>query len=232
MQTNEYAPGRLVDVFGEATRPAVLLWHGTQTDARSTMTPFASLIADRGFFVIVPDWDSHADDNGRDDLLRSLRYAGAAVGPERAFAVIGWSLGGTAAAGVALDAGRYASPVSHVICLAGAFGAVNPLTGESLPSNDLSAGDRVPLTLLHGVADDVVPLSASEQFASTHEAWPVRVITFDADHGSIAGAVYDADADRYYAAADLDALAVAGGVADLISEILRSDTDESAHRSG
>lgn len=232
MQTNEYAPGRFVDVFGEAKRPAVLLWHGMQTDARSALAPFATLIADHGYFVIVPDWDSHAEDNGRDDLFRSLRYATAVIGSDRDFTLIGWSLGGTAAAGVAMDPQHYASPVSQVLCLAGAFGAVNPLSGENLSAADPPAGNRVRLTLLHGVADNVVPLSASEHFASTHEAWPIRVITFDADHGSIVGAIYNADADRYYAAEDLDVLSVADGVADLISEILRSGTGESAHRIG
>lgn len=220
MQTTEYAPGRLVDMFGEATSPAVLLWHGTQTDARTTLTPFATMISDRGFFVIVPDWDSHADDNGRHDLLQSLRHATDSVGPRDEFALIGWSLGGTAAAGVALHTTHFDAPVSHVLCLAGAFGARSPLTGDHLPADDLPVADRVPLTLLHGVADDVVPISASESFAAEHGSWPVRLIFLDADHGSIAGATYDPVADRYCAAEDLDTLAVAAGVADQVGDIL------------
>lgn len=221
MQTSEYAPGRLVDVFGDATNPTVLLWHGTQADARTTLTPFATMIADHGFCVIVPDWDSHADDNGRDDLVRSLRYATDFIGARNEFALIGWSLGGTAAAGVALDPTHFDTPVSHVLCLAGAFGALSPATGEHLRTDDLPIGDRVPLTLLHGVADDVVPLSVGAEFAAALGDWPAQLITFEADHGSIAGATYDPVADRYCAADDLDTLAVAGEVVDRISEILR-----------
>ncbi|ORM36703.1 alpha/beta fold hydrolase [Williamsia sp. 1135] len=217
METNEYASGRLVDVFGDATDPVVLLWHGTQTDARAVLRPFATLLADHGFYVIVPDWDSHAADRGRDDLLGSLRYAAAAG----TFALIGWSLGGTAAAGVALHADHYGSPVSRVITLAGAFGATNPLTGESLPTGDLPTGARIPITLLHGMSDDVVPLTASEDFAAALDDWPRELITFDADHGSIAGAIYDADADRYCPADDSATLDVAGEIVDRISAILR-----------
>lgn len=220
MQTNEYAPGRLVDVFGEASDPAVLLWHGTQTDARATLRPFATLIADHGFFVIVPDWDSHADDNGRDNLLRSLQYATAAIPSGKDFALIGWSLGGTAAASVALDSRHFDSPVTHAICLAGAFGAISPLTGSPIPTDDPPTGNSIPLTLLHGGADDVVPPSASEDFASALDNWPVQLITFEGDHGSIAGATYDPVADKYCAAEDLDTLAVAGGVVELVSEFL------------
>lgn len=217
VKTNEYAPGRLVNVYGDATGPAVLVWHGTQTDARATMRPFATLLADHGFHVIVPDWDSHATDRGRGDLLGSLRHAAASG----AFALIGWSLGGTAAAGVALDADHYASPVSRVITLAGAFGATNPLTGENLPTGDLPTGARIPITLLHGTADDVVPPTASEDFAAALDDWPLELITFDADHGSVAGATYDAEADRYCAADDSATLEVAGEIVDRISAILR-----------
>lgn len=212
VETNEYAPGRSVDTFGNKSDPAVLLWHGTQTDARKTLRPFATLLAEQRFYVIVPDWDSHAGDRGRDDLLNSLRYAATAG----EFALIGWSLGGTAAAGVALRSDHYDSPVSSVICLAGAFNADNPLTGDKLPIDDLHAGAAVPITLLHGDSDDVVPLAVSEDFAAALGQWPHELVIFEADHGSIAGATYDADADRYCAAEDSVTLDVAGGVVDRI----------------
>jgi fermentation-respiration switch protein FrsA (DUF1100 family) len=111
--------------------------------------------------------------------------------------------------------------VSRVITLAGAFGATNPLTGESLPTGDLPTGARIPITLLHGTSDDVVPLTASEDFAAALDDWPLELITFDADHGSIAGAIYDAEADRYCAADDSATLGVAGEIVDRISAILR-----------
>lgn len=217
VEINEYAPGRLLDVFGDATDPVVLVWHGTQSNARATLRPFAALLAEHGFRVMVPDWDSHASDRGRDDLLGSLRHV-AAAGP---FALIGWSLGGTAAAAVALHPDHYDAHLSHVICLAGAFGVTNPLTGEVLHMDGVPSESRVPITLVHGVADDVVPLTASEDFAAALDDWPIELITCDADHGSIAGATYDVGADRYCAADDSATLATTAGIVDRITAILR-----------
>ncbi|HKI40512.1 MAG TPA: esterase, partial [Mycobacterium sp.] len=45
METVEYAPGRLVDVFGDPLQPTVLIWHGMQTDARAAVRPLAGLLA-------------------------------------------------------------------------------------------------------------------------------------------------------------------------------------------
>ena len=75
METVEYAAGRLADVFGEPTQPTVLLWHGQQPDARSSVRPLAELIAGHGLGVIAPDWDSYAHDGGRADLLDSVHFA-------------------------------------------------------------------------------------------------------------------------------------------------------------
>ena len=69
METVEYAAGRLADIFGGPTQPTVLLWHGQQPDARSSVRPLAELIAAHGLGVIAPDWDSYAHDGGRADLL-------------------------------------------------------------------------------------------------------------------------------------------------------------------
>ena len=51
-----------------------LMWHGAQTDARSAMRPLAELVAGHGLTVAVPDWDSHAADGGRSDLLGSVEF--------------------------------------------------------------------------------------------------------------------------------------------------------------
>ena len=75
MKTAEYAPGRLVDVFGESTQPTVLLWHGMQTDARAAVRPLAGMLARHGAAVVAPDWNSHSDDGGRADLLGSLKLS-------------------------------------------------------------------------------------------------------------------------------------------------------------
>ncbi|OBI56986.1 S9 family peptidase [Mycobacterium sp. E787] len=221
MRTVEYAPGRLADVFGDSTQPTVLLWHGMQTDARAAVRPLAGLIADRGARVVAPDWNSHADDGGRADLLRSLEFARARA--SGAMVLVGWSLGGCAAAGLTLDAARFDLALAHTVCLAGAFMVPDPISGR--PPGEMLTADRIgsPFTLLHGLADDAVPVTASRAFAAQLQevGWPVDLVELGADHGSIAGADYDPVADRYEPGTSREALEVAGEVAARIAATLR-----------
>lgn len=215
--TVEYAPGRWADVYGEPEQPTVLLWHGMQTDARGAVRPLAELLAGHGVQVIAPDWNSHAEDGGRADLLGSLTLA--RQGADDGIVLVGWSLGGAAAAGVTLDAARHDVVVAHTVCLAGAFTAADPISGRHLEEL-LSADIGAPFTLLHGSADDVVPVAASREFAASLSAigWPVEVVELAADHGSIAGAQYDPIADRYEPAND--ALGPAREVASRIAAVV------------
>ena len=220
METVEYAPGRLTDVFGDPTQPTVLLWHGMQSDARVTVRALARLIADRGLAVVAPDWDSQADDNGRDDLLRSARFAQQRRSRADGLVVVGWSMGGLAAAGLTIDADRLGVRVRHTVCLAGAFTAADPISGDVL-ARRLAGENRSPFTLVHGFADDVVPVAASRDFAGElrRHGWPVEMVEINADHASIAGAAYDQVAGRYLAANDSETLAVALDVASRISAV-------------
>jgi dipeptidyl aminopeptidase/acylaminoacyl peptidase len=209
----------LADVFGDSAQPAVLLWHGMQTDARAAVRPLAGMLAERGAAVVAPDWNSHADDGGRADLVRSLEFTREHA--HGALVLVGWSLGGCAAAGVTL--GGFDVALAHTVCLAGAFMAPDPISGRT-PTEMLAAdGPRSPFTLLHGLADDAVPVTASRAFAADlHRAgWPVELVELEADHGSIAGADYDPVADRYVAATGGPALEVAGEVAARIAATLR-----------
>ena len=216
----EYAPGRLADVFGDSARPTILLWHGMQTDARAAVGPLAGMLAEYGAAVVAPDWNSHADDGGRADLLRSLEFTRNLNGG--ALVLVGWSLGGCAAAGLTLDAARFDVALAHTVCLAGAFMAPDPISGR-MPTDMLSAESaRSPFTLLHGLADDAVPVTASRAFAAglRQAGWPVELVELAADHGSIAGADYDPVADRYVPATGGPALEVAGQVAARIAATL------------
>lgn len=210
----EYAPGRLVDIYGDATHPTILVWHGMQANARTVLRPLAGLLAEDGAAVVVPDWDSHADDGGRAALLQSVEFVRQRA-DDSGFALVGWSMGGLAAAGLTLAG---VAPVIHTVCLAGAFIAPDPITG-GIPGDGLAPGHTgPPFTLLHGRADDVVPVAASRDFAARLEAagWPVELVELAADHGSIAGADYDAAADRYLPgtseAAQRGAVEVAGRI--------------------
>ena len=210
MQSTEYAPGRAVDVYGEPTDPIVLLWHGMQTDSRAAVQPLAERLARRGLGVVAPDWNSHADDSGRGDLVQSAAFA-REYADGSGLVVVGWSLGGAAAAGLSLDPSQH---VARTVCLGGAFTAADPISGRAL-DRDLPAHHGGAFLLLHGAADDVVPPSASHDFAAhlARAGWPVKVVELDTDHGAIAGARYDPAADRYLPAEDSSALAVAEDVA-------------------
>jgi predicted esterase len=215
----EYAPGRLADVFGHPTQPAILLWHGMQANARAVVRPLAGFFARSGATVVAPDWDSHADDGGRADLLQSVEFTRKRI-DGNGFALVGWSMGGAAAAGLTL--GRRDVPLTHTICLAGAFTAPDPISGRVVADDVVLDQDGPPFTLLHGLADDVVPVTASREFAAHLErvGWPVDLEELAADHGSIAGAEYDPTVDRYHAAQGGRALEVAGEVAARIAAVL------------
>lgn len=223
MDTVEYAPGRSADLFGEPSRTTVLLWHGTQTDSRAAVGVLAEAIAELGVGVIAPDWDSHAADGGRADLLNSVRFAlTRSAGAD--LLLVGWSLGGVAAAGLTLRAREFNVPVAHTVCLGGAFMVDDPISGGPVQQDVPDTAVRTPFSLLVGDADDVVPASAAVQFAAGLQAldWPVEIVEVAADHGSIAGARYDAAADRYEPDDDPATAAVARAVATHIAAVAQS----------
>ncbi|OBF98697.1 esterase [Mycobacterium sp. 852002-51152_SCH6134967] len=210
MHTVEYSPGRSADVYGDPAQPTVLMWHGAQTDSRTAMRPLAERVHAHELAAVLADWDSHADDRGRSDLLASAAFSREHAG-DRPLVVVGWSMGGLAAAGLTVHAREF--DVAHTVCLAGAFMVADPISGSPLPGE--LEGDPVPFTLLHGARDDVVPVEASQRFGETLErnGWPVSCVVLEADHGSIAGATYDPVADRYSEASDPASLSVATDVA-------------------
>ncbi|CQD17078.1 phospholipase/carboxylesterase [Mycobacterium europaeum] len=219
MRTVEYARGRFADVYGDPTQPTVLMWHGMQTDARGAFRPLAGMLAGRGAAVVAPDWNSHADDGGRADLLRSLDFAQQRAGEGNAIVLVGWSMGGVAAAAVTLGGD---ARLAHTVCLAGAFMVPDPIFGRRVTEGLAARRIGTPFTLLHGPADDVVPVAASRDFAAglRRVGWPVELVELPADHGSIAGADYDRAADRYEPGTSEEAVRVAGEVAARIAATL------------
>jgi dienelactone hydrolase len=189
------------------------MWHGAQTDARATFGPLAERVADSGFAVYVPDWDSHAGDRGRADLVASLDLVREPS--TEAFILVGWSMGGVAAAGATIHAARLGLRIAHTVCLAGAFMVDDPVSAKPLPTDLADCRDRAAFTLLHGDADDVIPVAVSRQWADTlrRNEWPVDFTELHADHGSIAGATYRPAVDRYVASDDPTSLNVADDVA-------------------
>ncbi len=216
----EYAPGRAADLYGSPAPSTVLLWHGTQTDSRAAVRVLAAALAERGLYVIAPDWDSHAADHGRADLLASAEFARdrAAGAP---LILVGWSLGGVAAAGLTFRADEFGIPLAHTVCLGGAFGAPDPITGGPVLAALAEDSPPIGFTLITGDADDVIPTAWGSDFAAAlrRADRTVHEVAVAADHGSIAGARYDAQADRYEPAEDAATAAVAAVVADRIAAV-------------
>lgn len=223
MVTREYAPGRSVDLVGDMSQPTVLLWHGMQTDARAAVRPLAETLAERRLGVVVPDWNSHAADGGRADLLQSVGFAQALHRDGEGLVLVGWSMGGVAAAGLAIHAERLDVMLAHTVCLAGAFMARDPISGGYVGDILTSKSGGAAFTLLHGIRDDVVPIESSRAFADSLDrvGWPVEIVEIDTDHAAIAGATYDATVDRYFPADDSQTRKVVSDVAARIAAVLR-----------
>lgn len=219
MQTQEYANGRAADLIGDMSAPTVLLWHGMQTDSRTALRPLAEMVSDHDLGVVVADWNSHADDGGRSDLLNSIDFARRFAGDAQGLTLVGWSMGGVAAAGLTINAKRFDVSLAHTVCLGGAFMARDPISGQHVVEGLTPEAVGTPFTLVHGVHDDVVPAAASRDFAAGLErvGWPVRLVELDTDHGAIAGARYDEAVDQYFPADDSDTRNTAADVAALIA---------------
>lgn len=228
METVEYAPGRLADVHAGSGAGQVLLWHGRGPNERGVLATLAGLVADRGPTVVVPDWSSEADDGGRADLLRSLRFTRETVeaqgGDPDALVLVGWSLGGTAAAGLTINARRLGVGVVGTVCLAGSFVAPDPISGDPLTGSLPSIDDPSPFTLIHGIADDVAPVSMSRAFAQALELarWPVTLVELPTDHAGIVGTAFDDAREHCLPATDAKTIAVAAEVAGRIAEVTAS----------
>jgi predicted esterase len=219
MLTQEYASGRAVDLIGDMSAPTVLLWHGMQTDSRAALRPLAEMVSEHELAVVVADWNSHAGDGGRSDLLNSIDFARRLAGTAQGLTLVGWSMGGAAAAGLTIHAQQFDIPLVHTVCLAGAFMARDPISGGHVVDGLTPEAIGTPFTLVHGVRDDVVPAAASKDFAADleHVGWPVRVVELDTDHGAIAGARYDAAVDGYFPSDDAQTRKTAADVAALIA---------------
>ncbi len=224
MITEEYAPGRLADVHGDGTDRVVLLWHGRGADSRTVVADLAHEIARRGVRVVVPDWRSDAPDGGRSDLLASLEHArgvAAELGLDPdGLTVVGWSLGGTAAVGLVMQAPALGVAIAATVLLSPGDGprALDPFTGEPLPAPIPEAPHAGPVHVVCATRDEIATPQLVRGLADRLEAagWPVTWTEIDADHGSIAMTRYDAELDRFVPADDESTTAAGRRVAELV----------------
>jgi dienelactone hydrolase len=172
------AGGRLMDIHRPARAseplPVVLLWHGRGPDERDVLAPLAHATAELGVIVLVPDWRPDTPDGGRAHLGESAAFARRSVaglgGDPGRIVLAGWSLGGKAAVGVALNPAAFGDwRPQAVVGIAGAYASAAPTTG-TVPLDDLrSIGvphPPIPVWLVHGTVDPVVPVERSRELHS------------------------------------------------------------------
>lgn len=225
MITEEYAPGRLVDVHGAGHAGVVLLWHGRGADSRTVVADLAREVAGHDLRVVTPDWNSAAPDGGRSELLASLGHArGIAtdlgIDPDR-LVVAGWSLGGTAAVGLVMHAPTIGVGIAATVLLSPGDGprALDPFAGRALPDPFPEAPHAGPVHVVSASRDDIATPGLVRGLEARLRAagWPTTWTDVDADHGSIAMTTYDAELDRFVPAADEAALAAGRQAAAIIA---------------
>ncbi|TWV53617.1 alpha/beta hydrolase [Streptomyces misionensis] len=232
-----YGPsGKLMDVYrpvaAPGPAPVVLLWHGRGPDERDVLAPLARAAAELGVVVLVPDWRPDAPDGGRTHLRESAafvrqRVAGLGGDPGRV-ALAGWSLGGKAAVGVALNPTAFGDfRPRAVVGIAGAYASAAPTTG-TVPLDDLRRHGRplppIPVWLVHGTADPVVDVARSRELhmALGEQGRPVSLAEVPTDHAGVVMAEYVPAHDRCLPSTAAHAVAAGALTADVLA---RAATD-------
>jgi dienelactone hydrolase len=213
-------------VRGEPRLGVVLLWHGRGVDSADWMLPLAERVASNGALAVAPDWSSETSDGGRTDLLTSVRYArdrsiDAGLDPDR-LVVAGWSLGGTAAASLAVHAKRLGIALGGVVLIAPADGpgVVDGISGGPLPRRLPSGEGRCRVDVLYGEHDTSTPPDqvCGLELRLRAAGWATSLQSVDADHGEIVGCRYDARREVYRPSTQARALAGADAVAGVVAE--------------
>ncbi len=170
------------------TGPTVLLWHGRGPRESTALLPLAEEVAFRGRRAVVPDWDATADDGGRAALLTSLREARETSDEPDALTLVGWSLGGIAAASLCVNQRRLGIGFGRVVCVAAApFPRTDPISGRALGPAPARVERDTTVAFVTGLRDDLTPI---DEVHATHRqwndaGWPTTLHELDADHFSI-----------------------------------------------
>ncbi|MFC8717518.1 alpha/beta hydrolase [Kitasatospora sp. NPDC057198] len=203
--------------------PTVLLWHGRGPDERDVLAPLARAAAALGVLVAVPDWRPDAPDGGRSHLLDSAAFA-RELADGAPLVLAGWSLGARAAVAAALAPAAFDGFRPHAaVGLAGSYDTPAVSTG-TVPLDDLRTADRgVPVHLLHGAGDLVVPAERSRALhaALLAHGHPVTHREPPTDHAGAIGGEYSPEARRCLPATGPRALAAGRAAAGLLAAAAR-----------
>lgn len=172
----------------------VVLWHGRGPGEAHVLRRLATALHSDGHTVVTPNWDASAADRGAAVLRSSLEQASAiaAEHPSVPLVLVGWSLGGTAALSLALASSGAPRPAA-VVGLAADVRERSPLNG-ALPGDQVSSGiDVLPIFLVHGADDAVVPAAGAEEFARACLAAGIActLTVVESDHAGVLGTEYD-----------------------------------------
>lgn len=183
-------PSQIIDRYGKRSGPRVTVLHGgfwREEYDRRHLAPFAHALGEAGFSVELVEYRRIGGDGGwpqtADDVNAALDHLG---GPPKV--LLGHSAGGQLALWAAANRDRAADRVigvAPVADLSKAYdmglsgGAVTELLGghsrvnELLPEADpMRLLPRVPVELVHGTADQDVPIELSRRYASN---WGARL---------------------------------------------------------
>lgn len=224
-----YCGEQLLDIYEPElprTSTAVLLWHGSGANERDVLEPLARQIARAGVRVMVPDWSTDDDTNGRSHLTASLAYVRnfhSKFGAVDRVVLAGWSLGASAG----LDVVRHPELFGGwrpkgFVGISGGFNR-SPFFKEE-GSRDSSVDPSLPLVLVHGSSDEIV-LPERARVTCDHlrkEGWSVTSREVTTDHAGAIGTVYDPARHRCVPTDDPSRLEVLTTVASLIADLVLS----------
>ncbi|SCK38328.1 Alpha/beta hydrolase family protein [Streptomyces sp. WMMB 322] len=192
-------PSQVVDLYGVgAPGPRITVLHGgfwREAYDRTHLSPFAAALAQRGMAVELVEYRRVGGGGGWPETARDVGAALGLLGPPDV--LLGHSAGGQLALWAAAETGGAADPpgrdraAGRVVAVAPvadlerahrlrlSAGAVSEfLGGEASLAHRLPEADpmrlppRVPVEVLHGTADDVVPVEMSRRYAND---WGARL---------------------------------------------------------
>jgi predicted esterase len=192
----DYGLGQLLDTY-EPERPrgsvAVLLWHGSGPNERDVLEPLADQIAAAGVTTIVPDWSCDDGGRGRHHLTASLAFTrdlSGSIGLGRVV-LAGWSLGASAGLDVVLLTTILGGwrPAAFI----GLSGGFDDSPYSERDSFAVTVDPSVPLLLIHGSSDEVVPIGRARITfeALLRAGWEVTLREVETDHAGAIGTIYD-----------------------------------------